>query len=157
MSSTRASRTSTSSGDEEPSHASTIREMRAEYRKADIFCQEVQSFLDLAGVPAVNELRNAGKHFLDSIADDGSIRSQVDLNAATAHCRRACYEAYEAGILGAMEVIRKFKEDYATVTVGEVVPDYSDILLKAHEAQRSVEVGRHPEFDRAQDHTIRMA
>jgi hypothetical protein len=153
----RASKESTSSADEATLRAPTIQEFRAEYRRADLFCQEVQSFVDLAGVPAINELRNAGKHLIDALTDDGAVRSQDDLAAGTAHCRRACYEAYEAGILAGMEIIEKFKSDYATVTVGDVIPDYTDILYKAQAAQKSVEVGRHPEFDRTQDHATRMA
>lgn len=156
MSGTSASEASASSTDDSPNHISTIAEFRAEYRKADLFCQEVQSFVNSAGVPAINELRNAGQHLLAAIDDQGAIRSQIDLNAGTAHCRRACYEAYEMGILTALLTIEKFKDDYRTVTAGDVIPDYADILVAAQEAQRAVEVGRHPEFDRAQDHTHRM-
>lgn len=156
MSGSSALGASASSTDDAPSHISTIAEFRDEYRKADLFCQEVQSFVDSAGIPAINELRNAGQHLIAAIDDQGAVRSQIDLNAGTAHCRRACYEAYEMGILTALLIIKKFKDDYRTVTVGATVPDYAEIQVAAQEAQRAVEVGRHPEFDRAQDHTHRM-
>jgi hypothetical protein len=98
--------------------------------------------VDEAGIPAVNELRNAGKHLVDALADDGSVAHKEHIRLGVAHCRRACFEAYEAGIMFALEGIHKFKEDYATVTVGDVIPEYTDVLRKAHEAQRSIEAGR---------------
>lgn len=134
----------------------SIADFRTEYLKADVFCQEVQGFLNLAGVPAVNELRNAGKHLLSSLGDDGQIISQVELGAGIGHSRKACYEAYEAGILVALEIIQKFREDYSTTTIGSTVSNYPNILQRAHNAQKSVEQGRHPEFDRTIDHTRRM-
>jgi hypothetical protein len=121
-----------------------------------LFCQEVQSFVDLAGVPAINELRNAGKHLIDALDNNGAIKSQIDLNAGTAHCRRACYEAYEAGILAALAIIEKFKLDFGDTVISGVVPDYAEVLQKAQRAQKAIEVGRHPEFDRAADHATRM-
>jgi hypothetical protein len=149
------SSTSPNSGgsEEEP----TIALLRAEYNKADGFCQEVQSFVDKAGIPAVNELRNAGKHLIDALADDGSVAHKEHIRLGIAHCRRACFEAYEAGILSALEVIHKFREDYATVPVSDVVPAYTEILKKAQTAQKSVEAVRDPNFNREQDHAVRMA
>jgi len=38
--------------------------LREEYDLADAFDKEVQSFVDEAGIPAINELRYAGYHLL---------------------------------------------------------------------------------------------
>jgi hypothetical protein len=140
-----------------PTPAHTIASYRTEYAMADCFCAEVQSFVNLAGVPAVNELRNAGKHLLDALADDGRISSHDDLVSAVNHARRASYEAYEAGILSALEIIAQFRVDYKSAVVTDVVQNYTEILIKANSAQKAVEAGRQQDFDRASDHTLRMA
>ena len=157
MSSTSASGSSTSPNSGGSEEEPTLALLRAEYYKADGFCQEVQSFVDQAGIPAVNELRNAGKHLIDALDNDGSIAHAHHIRLGIAHARRACYEAYEAGILSALEVLHKFQEDYATVTVGDVVPNYTETLRKAQKAQKAIEAGRNPHFDRGQDHSVRMA
>lgn len=135
----------------------TLSQFRTEYLKADEFCQEVQSFWDEAGIPALNELRNAGKHFLCSLDDIGAVTEESELIAAINHARRAAYEAYEAGILFALEIIAKFKEDYETIPVEGAVPDYTGLLKKANAAKKSIEAGRQNGFDRTSDHTARMA
>lgn len=134
----------------------TIAEFRAEYAKADTLYQEVQSFRNKAGIPAMLELRYAGHHFLKSVGDDGQIVRQCDLDAALAHCRRACYEATEAGIMFALEIIKKFKEDYRSVVVSGVIPDYVPRLRRTDEALAIIEVGRADDFDRSQDHASRI-
>lgn len=156
MKSSPESERSISSTDDGSCPPFTIADYRGEYLKADAFCQEVQSFIDLAGIPAINELRNAGKHLLISISDAGSITSQRELAAAIGHARKACYEAYEAGILSALEIIEKFRGDYSTTVIGDVIPEYVEILKKARIAQKSIESGRQSGFDRAADHTARM-
>jgi hypothetical protein len=134
----------------------TLSQYRSEYQKADEFCQEVQSFVDEAGIPALNELRNAGHHFLRALDDDGNVIEIDDLISARNHARRASYEACEAGNLFALGIIAKFKEDYATIPVDGTVSDYTGLLKKAKAAQKSVELGRQNGFDRAGDHTVRI-
>jgi hypothetical protein len=134
----------------------TLSQFRAEYQKADDFCQEVTSFIDAAGIPAINELRNAGHHLLRALDDDGKVKDIDDLIAARNHARRASYEACEAGNLFALGIIAKFKEDYATISVDGTVPDYTGLLKKAKAAQKSVEQGRQNGLDRADDHTVRI-
>ena len=134
----------------------TIASVRFEYGRADCFCIEVQSFCGKAGIPAINELRNSGKHLLDSIDDSGGVVDQENLNNAVGHARRAAYEAYEMGILIALAMINKFKTDYGSVVVSKVLPDFSEILHKAETANRTVEEGRSKDFKRDGDHTDRM-
>ena len=134
----------------------TIADYRAEYSRADALAQEVQGFRNEAGIPAMNELRNAGLHFLKSLADDGTLASQADLDSAVNHARRASYEATEAGIILAVAVVKKFQNDYATVEVGTLVPAYAERCRKCNEALRLIEVGRQPGFDRSQDHQSRI-
>lgn len=156
MSNTGASANTISPTEPIPTPSVTIASVRSEYEQADRFYTEVQSFRSKAGIPALNELRNAGKHLLDALGDEGSVANATDLQSALIHCRRAAYEAYEAGILFALEIIQKFKTDYAGVVISTVVPNFTDILKKAAEAMRAVEEGRQNGFDRGADHTARM-
>ncbi|MET3761085.1 hypothetical protein [Sphingomonas sp. UYEF23] len=134
----------------------SIADYRTQYAKADSLCQEVQSFKNAAGIPAINELRNAGHHFLKAIDDTGGLASQAELDAAVAHARRAIYEATEAGIVSALAAVRKFRNDYATVQVSGVIPDYVKRLTSCSAAKRLIENNREDTFDRAQDHADRV-
>jgi hypothetical protein len=156
MSNSKTSKTSTSQTNSESIERLTVAEVRSEYERADLFCGEVQSFSAKAGIPAINELRNAGKHLFEALGDEGQIVDQSQLQAAFGHSRRAAYEAYEAGILTALAIIAKFKTDYEAIVISQAVPDWREILLKAHRCQKAVEDGRQRAFDREGDHTSRM-
>jgi hypothetical protein len=125
---------------------------RAAYRRADEFCKEVQSFIEEAGIPAINEMRYAGHHLLLALDDDGTISGGADIVKATNHAHRACYEAGEAGILCALDKISNFKSDYRTVTVSVVVSNYTEILRKAEEAKARIVAERDQAEDRNSDY-----
>src|SRR4051794_14231721 len=108
---------------------------RAAYKKADAFCREVQSFIQEAGIPAINEMRYAGHHLLLSLDDSGSVASHADLMKAINHANRACYEAGEAGILCALDKISTFKSEYRNITVTDIVGEYTAILRIAEDAK----------------------
>jgi len=135
----------------------TIEEYQQQYEVADRFCCEVQNFKNQAGIPAVNELRNAGKHFQNSINSEGNIQNQSELNAAISHVRRASYEATEAGIVSCLVIINKFKDDFSDIVISDFIPNYSEILAKAHSANRLISNGRETSFDRNGDHNDRIA
>jgi hypothetical protein len=119
--------------------------------------QEIQAFRNEAGIPAVNELRNAGYHLLQSLPDGSGDPDQMALASGVAHIRRATYEATEAGILFAVSIVRKFQQDYATVELHDLVADYAARCRACNEALRLVEANRQDGFDRAQDHANRIA
>lgn len=134
----------------------SLADLRTEYDRAEEFCLEVQNFVDKAGIPAINELRNAGHHLLRAMDDAGNITCQQELNSAVSHARRACYEASEAGILTALHVIKKFKDDYADVEIGDIVPDYNKNLASAAKALRLIEKGRQARAKHVEDFDVRM-
>lgn len=134
----------------------TITDYRSEYGRADILLQEVQSFRNKAGLPAIIELRNAGHHLLRAIDDDGTLISEAELLSAVNHARRACYEATETGIIFAVALVRKFQDDYRSIPVSSIVPDYVSRIRRCQEALRLLEVGRRPDFDRDGDHQDRI-
>ena len=79
-----------------------VASLRAEYERADRLAADVQTFRAEASIPANNELRYAGKHLLDATTDEGAVDDEASLVSAVNHCRRASYEAVEAGILHAL-------------------------------------------------------
>jgi hypothetical protein len=112
----------------------------------------VQAFVEEAGIPAINEMRYAGYHLIAALGDDGSLVSASELTKAKNHANRACYEAGEAGILCALDVISIFKYDYRSISVSPVVPTYSQILIDADAANARVSAEREHGDDRIVDH-----
>lgn len=134
----------------------TIADFRAEYAQADIFCQKVQDFIREAGIPAMNELRNAGHHLLKSLDDSGNVSNQAELIRAVNHAKRACYEAGEAGILIALDEIHAFKEEFRGIRIGEAVPSYVAMMSEAQKARETILDSRTNGEDRSGDHKVRM-
>ncbi|MDF1668037.1 MAG: hypothetical protein P1U83_00370 [Roseovarius sp.] len=135
-----------------------IDQLRKEYDNADQLCREVADFRDEAGVPAINEMRYAGYHLLMSVSDepDGTSKEFEHLKDAVRHCRRAAYEASEAGILSAIEFISIFKEEYKSVTIIDIIPDWIKILKRCDEIQDRVSAARDTGRDRSTDHEAHM-
>ncbi|MCJ2029115.1 hypothetical protein MKK50_06815 [Methylobacterium sp. J-043] len=126
--------------------------LKAEYIRADEFCKEVQNFRDEAGIPAINEMRYVGYHLLHSIGSSNSACDVEELRKAIRHAQRATYEAAEAGIQIALREIDLFKSNYQLVTIGDVVKDWQDILVKRKEAERSLNQPREVGDNRDLDH-----
>ena len=122
--------------------AETIRELRALYETADRFAREVSAFRSEVSIPAHNELRYAGHHLLQSIDDSGTIIDDHKLGKAKHHCKRAMYEAAEAGIMSAVDEIAGFRAEYRNVVVGDVVDDYIGQLRQVRKAQDLLVKGR---------------
>jgi len=72
-------------------------------------------------IPAVNELRYVGYHITNYIKNP---EKTEEIDKAVGHCKRATFDAYEAGIIYYIREFQKFKDDYATVMITEVVPKY---------------------------------
>lgn len=131
----------------------TLASFREEYNHASDIAKKIQAFRDEAGVPASNELRYAGHHLLQALADDGTIVREDQLIKARNHCRRAAYEAVEAGLSHALRQINKFQEDYRTVEISPVLAEWPDILVDAQAAQKIVAQARpEPEREQKDDH-----
>ena len=134
----------------------TIEVFRAEYAKADKFCQQVQDYINEAGIPALNELRNAGHHLLKSLDDNGEVANPAELMRAINHAKRACYEAGEAGVLMALKDIKHFREDFPRIQIGEVVDDYVEMMAATEKAREAVLQVRTDDEDRSNDYQLRM-
>lgn len=135
----------------------TLAVYRAEYANADIFCQRVQDFISEAGIPALNELRNAGYHLMLSLDDHGAVAKPGELSRAINHAKRACYEAGEAGVLMALDQIRAFKEDFRGVRVSQVIPNFVELMAAAERARESILANRTSGEDRGNDYQLRIS
>jgi hypothetical protein len=128
--------------------------LRTEYDIADKVMKDVQAFVEEAGIPAINELRYAGYHLLNAVSPlNADASSSDELMRAVNHCRRATYEASEAGLLTAFGKISEFKADYQQVVVSSVVPDWTEILAKCDTYRDSITEARQTGDDRSIDHT----
>jgi len=115
---------------------------REQYDAADTFARAVASFRDDVSIPANNELRYAGYHLMCALDDKGGIKDKDQLSRAISHCQRAMYEAADAGILSALDMIEIFKKEYHLVCISDVVKNYELIIKDARKAQKMLETTR---------------
>ena len=119
-----------------------VRELKELYEEADRFAREVGEFQYEVPIPAHNELRYAGHHLLQAIGGDGTVVDESQLSKAKSHCERAMYEAAEAGIISALDLMYVFRTDNKGIVVSEVVPSYSEMRKLARGAQDMLVKGR---------------
>ena len=120
---------------------SLIAEIKELYDFADRFAREVGEARFEVQIPAINELRYAGHHVLNSLGEDGTV-DEGELRKSKSHCERAMYEAAEAGIMFYLESINAFKEEFKDLVVSEVIPDYHKHLARAQKAVDVIVAGR---------------
>ncbi len=137
-------------------HQLEIQNLREHYDIADGFCRDVQAFLEEAGIPAMNELRYAGYHLLHALTDKSEPASAQIIKAVN-HCKRAAYEAAEAGILTCLQKVSQFKEDYKGVVITTCIPNWPDMLVKCDEIKDAIANSRKKGDDRGEDHKNQMA
>ena len=118
-----------------------IVELRRLYEKADSFAREIGEVRGEVQIPAINELRYAGHHLLQSIDDDGVINIE-SLRKAKSHCERAMYEAAEAGIMFCLDSIKDFRRDYSDVVISDVIKEYPQRLARVQQTLDLVIMGR---------------
>lgn len=124
--------------------------LKTEYETADKIFKNVEQFRNEAGIPSMNELRYAGYHLLHAIQPDGF--DEEHLRLSINHCRRASYEAGEAGILSGLEVVAMFRKDYELIVVTDVLTDWVDILKRCVEIENFTMQAWQSGEDRSKDH-----
>lgn len=135
-----------------PEFQDRLARLKKEYDIADQLSRDVQSFVQKAGVPAINELRYAGHHLLSSLTEPETT-PEFELDRAIAHCQRASYDASEAGLFVAFKKVQKFKDDYANFPITGVVSDWVEILEKCDAANAAITSSRARGDDRGSDYT----
>lgn len=112
------------------------------YDKADSFGREVADFRSEVSIPVHNQLRYAGHHLLQSIDDNGTVADADQLADAKGHCKRAMYEAAEAGIIHALREMEDFRDEFRDIVVKDVVDNYLDMLVQSEAARDLIITGR---------------
>ncbi len=114
--------------------SSSLSEISELFSIAEEKIKLTQNLAGELGFPAINQLRYVAFHLLRAeTAVDIDVKNE-EYRKAKNHCERAIYDAVESGIIYYLDKIRDFKEDYATVIIPEVLPDYIGICKEAVEA-----------------------
>lgn len=98
----------------------------------------VESLGDGLDGPALNETRNATYHLLCALRSETGELRQVQIEKAVRHAKRAIYDCHEAVLLRELDRIRVFKDNYASVAISPVIPDWVDLLRKIREAKSCI-------------------
>ncbi len=80
--------------------------------------------IDGLTIPAINELRYAGKHCLVSLTSSDQTAISFSIHEAKDHCKRAIYDVMEMGIVVLLHNIEQFSKDYKRVRITKVIPKY---------------------------------
>ncbi|QXH72911.1 hypothetical protein KSS92_26945 [Pseudomonas atacamensis] len=113
------------------------------FRLAEEKIKLVENLNQVLSIPAINELRYAGFHMAQFLA--GGEHADRELGKAENHCKRAIYDAVEAGVTHQLEVIAQFQNDFRLLIISETVPGYLDIKQQANDARDLILEVRDPE------------
>ncbi len=105
-----------------------------------------QSHLYLV-IPAVNELRYAGRHILSTYSclyenKNWEVFTE-ELRKAKSHSKRARYDAYQAGIYFYIDLVKKFRKTYQYIVFSDIIPDYVDDCKKFNDAMSFIGINHH--------------
>lgn len=98
------------------------------YCDAEKRLKKVEHLTSDLAIPAINQLRYAGRHLvriLGNCAQD----SQKELEQAENHCKRASFDACESGLIYCLENFKALQQDFNKTPIGPHFPDY----IKARE------------------------
>jgi len=84
--------------------------------------------------PAVNELRYAGRHLLDYLASG----EPGQLTQAENHCKRAIYDAVEAGVTFQLLKIQTFSDDFKMLPLKDHIEGYPALRVEINRAKALV-------------------
>lgn len=101
---------------------------------------------DELDTPAINQLRYAGRHLLNSLTGKTSIPPEEEYKRAVAHIKRATFDALDSGIIYCLKKIEIFKDDYRKIEI--TVPGYIDIIASTRKAKRLLDEARHDSENR---------
>lgn len=121
--------------------SAAVKQLTDLYDQADSFAREVTLFQEEAAFPALNELRYAGHHIIQSLSADEE-EAQRQFSRAKSHCERAMYEASESGIVTALRMMAAFQKEYSDLVISDVVKDYAALCQQATRAKKLLIAGR---------------
>lgn len=75
-------------------------------------------------IPAINELRYAGHHLLKGLASTQHEVREEQFRRTLRHCQRSRYDAVEILLWDYLEEFKAFQDDYRTISIPRVWPEY---------------------------------
>lgn len=124
-----------------------VTELARLYRQAEEKIKLVENLSQELSIPAVNELRYAGYHMVQYLSGNGD--SEIELKKAQNHCKRAIYDAVEAGITHQLEMIRIFQHDFKVLILSDFIPNYPALQKQIREARDLILAPKSDRNDRA--------
>ena len=131
-------------------------EARQAFEEAEYYIKVVETVDGEVVIPAINELRYVGFHLTRLLTAQSDEERENQYHSAISHCRRAAYEALDAGLVFLLEKVKLFQEDYRLVVISDVVPEYSCILARTEEAKELLAQMRADGPDRNDDFERRL-
>ena len=137
-----------------------IAEIHENFKIAERTIKSVERLGELGlTFPAVNQLRYVAYHLLRAHTSRNEDFIHDELREALYHTHRAIHDSSEVGIVYLLDLIRRFQEDYRTIAVTDVFPDYLDIIKTANKAKEclttrvnnSVKENAHNTYDTEED------
>lgn len=129
------------------SESAQVIELARLYRQAEEKIKLVENLSQELSIPAVNELRYAGYHMVQYLSGAGE--PEIELKKAQNHCKRAIYDAVEAGITHQLEMIRIFQHDFKVLILSDFIPNYPALQKQIREARDLILAPKSDRNDRA--------
>lgn len=127
-----------------------------EFKQAEKDLKFVEGLTEQLAIPAINELRYAGRHLLTAglLRENGGDETEArqNLQSALNHCKRAVFDSADAGLNFIISEANAFKKDYRKVQIAAVLPDYIDILTRLDEANTLIQ--KFAEHDERAQHYV---
>lgn len=135
-------------------HKDLLNKLHEEFSTAEKLAKKVEEVWRKAAIPAINELRYAGQHSIKyhAAVARGEDANVEDIQSAISHCRRASYEACDAGINQALNLILQFRNDFKTVPITPVLPNWNEICQRCDDIRDDLASARAEAEDRTPDH-----
>lgn len=120
-------------GNIDPEHYKVLLEYSQYYLDAEHAAKVVEQLDAKAIIPCINQLRYAGAH-LSRFFVNNSGNHDEELDSYKRHCKRAKFDAYEAGLIICLESFMAFQNDYKNIVITDVWVDYYDACDSADKA-----------------------
>ncbi|NQU63592.1 MAG: hypothetical protein HQ517_04825 [SAR324 cluster bacterium] len=114
---------------------SDIDDLHCLYNIAENILKEVGNYTSELTIPSINQLRCAGQHIIRALKTIEPEEYQDSIAEAKRHCTRAIFDAAEVGLQYSLNKITSFRENYQSVSITDVLPDYIKYLEKAKKAR----------------------
>ena len=102
------------------------------YKAAELRIKEVELNIHALSIPAIDQLRYAGRHLTEAVV---GIEEERNLDQVKHHCQRAIYEATEAAIAYLLRQITDFKIAFGRVEITGILPNYIEHIKQAEESR----------------------